>query len=103
MFTLFRWLTQALGSPKEQKSDQMAIAVMFTTFLGFVVTMTVIVTMGRSAIQLQPTASQPRDICSSIAERLPALTHPTAKANTAPEPDPPASNPPSQPTDASSH
>jgi hypothetical protein len=86
MFDLFRGLTQTLGSPKDQKSEQMAIAVMFTTFLGFVITMTAIVTMGRSAIQIQPTVSYPPDFCSSIAEHLPNLPDPISTPNRATDP-----------------
>lgn len=74
MFDPLRWLLQSLGSPKDQKSEHVAIAVMFTTFLSFVITMTVVVTMGRPALQVQPIDFKPRYphvLCpSSLAEQV---------------------------------
>lgn len=74
MLEPFRWLTQTLGSPKDQKSDQMAIAVLFTTFLSFVVTMSVVVMVIRPPVppQVGPVSTPPL-LCPSgyLAERVP--------------------------------
>lgn len=74
MLDPFRWLTQTLGSPKDQESEQMAIAVLFTTFLSFVVTMSVVVMVMRppGPPQVDPVSTPPL-LCPSgyLAERVP--------------------------------
>jgi hypothetical protein len=78
MLQLFSLLTKSLGSPKDQKSEHMSLAVLFTTFLSFVLTMTVVVLVLRPAPQARP-ASNPLCLRPSehLAERTPVLPEPT--------------------------
>jgi hypothetical protein len=75
MLQLFSLLTKSLGSPKDQKSEHMSLAVLFTTFLSFVLTMTVVV------LVLRPQARQVSSpLCirppEHLAERIPVVPEP---------------------------
>jgi hypothetical protein len=67
MFDIFRLLTQSLGSPKDPKSDQVAISVVFTTFLSFVVTMTIVTNASKSFL---PQGSIATRTTACIADKL---------------------------------
>jgi hypothetical protein len=68
MFDIFRLLTQSLGSPKDPKSDQVAISVVFTTFLSFVVTMTIVTTNASKSVLPQGSIATRTTAC--IADKL---------------------------------